>query len=239
MDRVKLQNRTDTKFVLNKVFLPQILDKIKSDYAVLEINNSKQNNYQTLYYDTNDYFNYNQHQNGKLNRFKVRFRNYVESKLSFLEIKFKNNKGRTIKYREEVKQIEHLLSDNSIDFINKNAKYNNQHLYPKLWNNFTRITLVNKNINERITIDLNLVFKLFEKEKDIELNNLAIIEVKKDRANGASKFIKTLKKYHIRKSSVSKYCIGTALLVNDIKANNFKTKILNLKKIENDNKLVA
>jgi len=241
MDRVELQNRTDTKFVFNQTLLPQILEKIKADYAILEINGIKQNNYRTLYYDTNDYFNYNQHQNGKLNRFKVRFRNYVESKLSFLEVKFKSNRGRTIKFREEVEQIETQLSNNSLHFIKLNAKYKNQHLYPKLWNNFTRITLVNKKINERVTIDLNLAFTRFENEKNIALNNLAIVEVKKDKANGngSSPFIKTLKKHYIHSSNVSKYCIGTALLVKEVKANNFKSKILNLKKIENDNKLVA
>ena len=37
MDRVNLQNRTDTKFVFNGDLLPIILNDIKSFYSILEI----------------------------------------------------------------------------------------------------------------------------------------------------------------------------------------------------------
>ena len=55
--------------------------------------------YKSLYYDTEDWKFYLDHHNGRVNRNKIRFREYVGSKLTFLEIKLKNNKGKTIKKR--------------------------------------------------------------------------------------------------------------------------------------------
>lgn len=153
MDRVKLQNRVDTKFVFETKLLPKILTDIKDDYAVLEIKGLRYNNYKTLYFDTEALTCYLQHHNGKANRYKIRFRNYVESKLNFLEIKLKNNKGRTIKFRTQTDSIETDLSDQSKSFIRESTFFNGEELMPVLWNNFTRITLVNKTINERLTID--------------------------------------------------------------------------------------
>ena len=63
-------------------------------YKCVEIENKRVSQYQTLYYDTKDMKLYNEHHNGHLNRYKIRHRTYVDSNLSFLEVKFKNNKGR-------------------------------------------------------------------------------------------------------------------------------------------------
>src|SRR4051812_12077582 len=99
MDEVKLQDRTDTKFVFAAKLLPSILEKLSKDCKVLEVNGIRLSRYETLYYDTDDFLLYNMHQNRRANRYKIRTRKYVESDLNFFEIKFKNNKGRTIKER--------------------------------------------------------------------------------------------------------------------------------------------
>ena len=46
-----------------------------------------------------DFDLYHRHHIGRSNRFKVRSRRYVESDLCFFEVKYRNNKGRTIKNR--------------------------------------------------------------------------------------------------------------------------------------------
>ena len=50
LDRVKLQNRTDTKFVFNADLLPTILIEISEFYSILEIDGKRTNSYKTLYY---------------------------------------------------------------------------------------------------------------------------------------------------------------------------------------------
>src|SRR5687767_7859268 len=99
MDGVKLMDRTDTKFLFKAEQLPAFLEQLATSYRVLEINDRRICRYETLYFDTADFQLYLCHQNGKLNRYKVRFRRYVESDVSYFEVKLKNNKGRTIKTR--------------------------------------------------------------------------------------------------------------------------------------------
>ena len=99
MEKVKLMNRTDRKYWFHFDFLPELLQTIKHDYYILNIDGKNQLPYTTTYYDTTKNKMYASHHNGKLNRFKIRRRSYVASRISFLEIKFKSNKGRTIKKR--------------------------------------------------------------------------------------------------------------------------------------------
>ncbi|PCI93448.1 MAG: transporter [Flavobacteriales bacterium] len=234
MDRVKLQNRTDTKFVFNADLLPTILDEIKEYYSILEIKEKRTNSYKTLYYDTKELQSYIQHHNGKANRIKVRFRKYIESDLNYLEVKFKNNKGRTIKARTITNDIEIKLSSDSKKFVNDNSYsfYGESEIIPVLWNSFTRLTLVHKTKTERLTIDLNLEFKSFSDNTEKDIPHLIIAEVKQEKASSDSDFIKAIRKHHIRKSGMSKYCVGTALLNKSLKQNNFKERILKINKIK-------
>ena len=234
MDRVKLQNRTDTKFIFNANDLSTILTEIAPHYSILEIKGKRTNSYQTLYYDTKDFLSYIQHHNGKANRIKVRFRKYIESELVYLEVKYKNNKSRTIKARTKIKKIEEGLSDFSKQFVETNSYsfFNGQEIVPTLWNSFTRLTLVHKTANERLTIDLDLGFKSFSDHREENLPHLIIAEVKQEKASSNSDFIKAIRKHYIRQSSMSKYCVGTALLHKNIKQNNFKERILKINKLK-------
>ncbi len=234
MDRVKLQNRTDTKFVFNADILPIVLNEIKEFYSILEIKEKRTNSYKTLYYDTKDLQSYIRHHNGKANRIKVRFRKYIESDLNYLEVKFKNNKSRTIKARTKTKDIETNLSDSSKQFVidNSYSFFDNKEIIPVLWNSFTRLTLVHKTANERLTIDLNLGFKSFSNDKEENIPHIIIAEVKQEKASSNSDFIKAIRKQHVRQSGMSKYCIGTALLHENLKQNNFKERILKINKLK-------
>jgi hypothetical protein len=234
MDRVKLQNRTDTKFVFNADILPTILTEIVPYYSILEIKEKRTNSYKTLYFDTPDLLSYIRHHNEKANRIKVRFRKYIESELNYLEVKFKNNKSRTIKARTKTKDIETDLSDFSKQFVKDNSYsfFGDQEIIPVLWNSFTRLTLVHKTANERLTIDLNLSFKSFSDNREENIPHIIIAEVKQEKASSNSHFIKAIRKQHVRQSSMSKYCVGSALLHKELKQNNFKERILNIKKIK-------
>jgi hypothetical protein len=87
MEGVKLMDRIDVKYLIPLHLLPIVLQDAREHYKLLEINNERLCSYETLYYDTEDYQLYHSHQSGRLNRYKVRFRNYVDSNLSFFEIK--------------------------------------------------------------------------------------------------------------------------------------------------------
>lgn len=230
MDSVKLMNRSDTKFIFRIEQLPFFLNLLINDFYVLDVDGVKENRYETLYYDTDDFKFYNDHQRGKTNRNKVRHRLYVDSGLHFFEIKNKNNKGRTLKERIKLKETEYNITGKSESFLLEKTNMKGSELKPRLWGNYTRITLVNKILPERLTIDTGLFFKNGEIEKS--LPEIVIAELKQDKSS-KSLFAQLMHQYHIKEASISKYCYGVIFLYKNIKLNNFKPNLLTLNKICN------
>lgn len=227
-NNVKLMDRTDTKYAFNIAELSQVLQTAQSHYKILNINEHRISRYKTLYFDTDNFDLYNKHHSGKLNRYKIRHRTYVESNLGFLEVKFKNNKGRTIKTRIKELEVPDLKTEHPYAFLERSLPFDPNSLVPKIWINYSRITLVNKTSAERITIDLSLEFQKDGITKN--LDHLVIAEVKRD-SKIDSPFVAIMRHRSIREGSISKYCFGVASTCNDVKKNNFKAKLLNLDKL--------
>lgn len=95
---------------------------------------------------------------------------------------------------------------------------------------YSRITLVSNDLKERVTIDTGLSYKLGDKM--ISFPNMIIAEVKQDKS-GASNFIHLMNELRIKDISISKYCLGIASLATNVKTNNFKIKLLHVKKLCN------
>ena len=228
LDKVKLMNRTDKKFCLHISKLHTILEAIRADYLVLEIQEKTIFNYDNTYFDTPDNQMYLNHHNGKLNRYKIRVRNYTLSNDNFLEIKFKNNKERTIKNRIERAEFDSIFTSAELSFIKQASPFHGSQLEPKIRSNFSRITLVNNNFTERVTLDLVPGFE--NQEMKITLNNLVIVEVKQGKSSDSALITKTLQAHKIANQGFSKYCIGRSLLEDKIKKNNFKPLLLKISK---------
>jgi hypothetical protein len=175
MDKVALMNRIDQKFILPFEELLEIIPKLQNNYRVLTIKEEKVFTYKTDYYDTPGLEMFIDHHNGKLNRFKIRHREYIESNLEFLEIKFKNNKGKTFKKRVE---SDHIQSKTAQQLISEFTPYNPSVLNRKITTLFNRFTLVDDQMTSRITTDFNLQF--VGAKQTIMLDNLVIIEVKQE-----------------------------------------------------------
>ncbi|PWJ45063.1 polyphosphate polymerase domain-containing protein [Sediminitomix flava] len=223
---VKLMNRVDQKFLLTARQLTELLRLLSEDYYVMEIENKRLLQYQTHYFDTKEDAMYQNHQRGKLNRFKIRHRTYVDSEVAFLELKFKNNKGRTEKIRIPSATAHGDFSKKESYYLANHSPYKAHELSLKLKNNFQRITLANKDFTERCTIDVELNFTNTLGTES--LGGLSIVEVKTDQQNQKAIILNALKKLGIRPSRFSKYCIGRALLEPHLKANRFKRRILKL-----------
>lgn len=222
MNNVKLLNRMDRKFMFHIRHLNDILALAKPDYYILEIKGKRSARYETTYYDTANYDMYTKHHNGKLNRYKVRFRSYVDSNMNFFEVKFKSNKGRTVKERIRMDDSNWTLDGKAGRFLEKKTIYKVSDLSPALQVNYSRITLVNRNMAERLTIDFGLNY--IHGEKKVGFPNLIIAELKQDRT-GESAIMNIMQSKRIQQASMSKYCLGITSSVNNIKTNNFKSKV--------------
>jgi hypothetical protein len=230
MKGVELMDRADTKFVVPLNTILGILPGLKEHYRVLEIEGNRASSYETVYYDTPGFYFYTRHHNGKMNRLKIRKRRYVESNLNFLEVKFKTNKEKTVKDRTKLPSIEQELNDPEKAFIDLETQFN-QPLEPKLWNFFSRVTLVSQQLQERITIDFGLSFRNIAGDR-YGLKNLVILEVKQPRRTRLSPIVAELHKRHIRPEGLSKYCLGVANLYTEVKKNNFKPKLRRIVSLE-------
>lgn len=231
LDSVKLMNRTDTKYLFNVSQLENILKKALDSYDILEIDGVRSMPYRSIYFDTSEMDLYHRHQNGKLNRYKIREREYVLTHTCFLEVKFKSNKGRTIKERKKIDEMEFQLSEKSKSFIRKNTPIDPEMLQITVINSFNRLMLTDKNRKERITIDFNLNYK--KDELTCDLPHIVIVEVKQDGFSNQSAFVKILKSESVRPTGMSKYCIGVLQFNKNLKYNNFKSKLLTINKLKN------
>ena len=229
MDDVKLMSRTDTKFAFKASKLPVLMQRMIPFYKVLDIKGKLIHDYKSLYFDTDGRKFYLDHHNGRVNRNKIRFREYVGSSLTFLEVKRKNNKGRTIKKRMKVNEISDQLTSKQQQYVNKIIG-KGVAVEAKQWINFSRITFVHKEQKERLTVDIDLTFKNSKNSGD--LKHVVIAEVKQERMSRSSDFMRIAKELHILPIRISKYCMSTLALNPDLKQNRFKEKKIFINKLK-------
>jgi len=237
MDSVKLMNRVDTKFIIGNSQLPELLKMALKHYRVVEIDGKRIIPYSSIYFDTDDTEMYMMHHNGKLNRYKIRMRSYIDSGISFLEIKRKNNKGRTSKKRIGItpEQFQSMTFEEKEQlFVAAKTPYQALTLKPQIESSFKRITLVDKNLTERVTLDTALEYKKMSDGLVKKVEGIVIIELKQDGAY-RSNFKDYLHALSINCGSLSKYCLGMVLVNPSLKNNRFKNKIRKITKITNNN----
>jgi len=204
---VRYMNRVDTKYLFPVSKLPLLLRSIRSVYSTLEIDNEREFCYKTVYFDTPDLVFYLQHVTGKLNRTKVRVRSYESNGLTFLEVKQKSNKGRTSKTRQEKEKVmdgmDHL--EESQEFLEELISADTASLKPVLNTGFTRITLVNLQHAERITVDYNITWNNLKGEC-LEMPYLAIAEIKSEKSTALSPFFIQLKSQGTTQHGIQQVC---------------------------------
>ena len=236
MDSIKLMNRIDTKYLTDEIHLVEILrDAAASGYRVLETEGERISPYDSIYFDTAALKMFSDHHNRRLKRQKVRTRSYVNSGTAFLEIKRKNNKGRTSKKRVEIPVSE--LRDFSGDapacaYLAAKSWFTAEELSPVLETIFSRITLVNPARTERLTIDTCLQFNNFRTGYSCSLRDAVIIELKQD-GRAVSQMKGILLDHRVKPVRISKYCIAVTLTDPAARSGRFKVKVRKIEKTIN------
>jgi len=205
-EAVKFMNRIDTKYIINVDDAIQLLNDLRPDYHVLEIASQRIGTYTSEYFDTSDRKMFYSHVTGRFPRYKVRERTYSQNGLKFFEVKQKNNAGRTSKKRISISESCHEASS----WIPKQTPFLADELMPVLINRFERITLINNEQTERVTLDFNLHFRTPAGTVTPVYDRVAIVELKQDKT-AASPIRKYLRSKGIRPGNISKYCMGLFL----------------------------
>ena len=235
MSNIKLMNRIDTKYVTTKRQLIELLQLVHDKYYVQTIGTTTICPYRTTYFDTNEHTMYMQHHNKYAKRTKVRVRTYLTSDdLTYLEVKNKNNHGRTKKKRIRVDSLEaSKQTEGAEELVRRKTGLSLQSMHYVVQNEFDRITLVNMAKTERLTIDFNINFYNYETGNNANSDQLVIIELKRD-GNIFSPICTILRDLHIHPTGFSKCCIGMVWTDENLRNNNFKQKVRNLAKINAD-----
>ena len=233
MSAVKLMNRIDTKYVASETMVMELLSEAaKYGYRAQVHGGVIAARYDTRYFDTESRDMYIVHHNRHLSRQKIRTRHYEDGSSAYLEVKNKDNRGRTKKRRIEI-PVEDLMgfvgNSEALSFIEPLACYNIKSLTPAIATRFIRITIVNPELTERITIDLDLEFTDLRSGTVGKIEGMSIIEIKQD-GNTFSQAKDILNRLRVKPMRVSKYCLGTALTVDGIKRNRMIEKIRRIEK---------
>ena len=222
LKNASLMRRVDSKFLVPVSLVPSLLRELRQDYTILELDGLRSFNYVTTYYDTKQHTHYLDHHNGRLNRFKVRKRTYTDSDISFLEVKFKDNKNCTTKTRIASDEQIDNLDDESVNFLSELQVADPTKLQAVQTGTYQRVALANEIIGERLTIDFNLAFKDEINNSRFLLGPWVVVELKQHRLNRNSAFFAWAKKNAVRKTSFSKYCMGVYFTGSpSLKRNNF------------------
>ncbi len=240
LSKAVLMDRVDTKYLVPIAELDDLLIALSGQCTILNIDDRRISHYKNSYFDSVDLQYYHAHHNGALNRYKVRCRTYVEQDKSFLEVKFKNNKKRTIKKRIRVEKSDVKILSKESDFLKNCGIENTEPLIAVQECNYYRVALANEASGERLTIDFNLSYLDPDSKQTIEVEELAIIELKQNVFNRNSQLYKVLRNRRLRPCNFSKYCIGLSLLHDKkIKINRFKETLLKMKKLTKKSAFVA
>lgn len=240
MKAVRLMNRVDQKYMAPAGLLEELLSRIAEGYYVQQIEGNALAPYRTLYFDTANLAMYTMHHNKKLNRQKLRVRTYRSTETTYFEIKNKDNKKKTSKIRIpiDIGMFDRVADVPEVrEFVEKstpycfNSQFSSFNLHECLENRFERITLVDKGMSERVTVDSGITFHNRATSIDADISRLLVIEVKHEEGAPMSDIERALHEMHILPRRMSKYCIGTALTDPSAKRNRFKPKILYIDKI--------
>jgi len=233
MDSIKLMNRIDSKYLTTEQRLLQILERAAAaGYRVLVSQGARVSGYDSIYFDTEELRMFADHHNRRLVRQKVRTRCYLSSGDAFLEIKRKNNHGRTKKKRIGI-PLEEMHSfradDAACEYLAAHSWFTAGQLSPSAETAFRRITLVNKEKTERLTIDTQLAFKNCRNGLSATLQDAVIIELKQD-GRAASSMKGILLDLRVKPVRVSKYCMAITLTDPQARSGRFKVKVRTIEK---------
>lgn len=232
MKSIRLMNRTDQKYLANLSTLDRLLQMVEGKYRAQVVNGKRICGYATTYFDREGAHSmFRQHETGHKPRTKVRVRTYLESDITFLEVKKKDNHGKTAKTRIQVPSLDAVESQGvGADFVNQATGLNLADLKPVVSNRFQRITLVNLDKTERLTIDFDIHFKCLASGEESSMEHIVVIELKRD-GRASSPILPILRQLRIKPAGFSKYCIGASVTGAQPRINRFKKRLVKIRKV--------
>mgnify|MGYP000934079402 FL=1 len=164
-----LLTRVDRKYLVASSAAQNVVDALTGRALVLDIDGRRSFSYASTYFDTPGLDSYLQAARKRRHRFKIRTRSYLDSGLTFLEVKTRGPRGATIKQRLDYRAADaDRLTEEGIDFVveclapltgsAQEARRTAQSLRPVMATTYRRTTLHLPDDDARATIDTDLAW---------------------------------------------------------------------------------
>jgi len=217
IESADLQTRRDRKYLVPLSLLGSLIKG--TSRKALDIDGKRSFRYESVYFDTPALVSYQAAAHRRRLRFKVRTRSYLDSGVSWLEVKTRDQRGLNAKERlaYDIEQRATLAAP-GLHFLRTYEQIapSSHELHATLTTRYHRATLLDEGSGSRTTIDTNVEWETPAGSRT-GLPGLAIVETKTD---GASCEIDhRLWSMHIRPRKISKYCTGLAALTPGLPAN--------------------
>jgi hypothetical protein len=222
----ELQTRVDRKYLVPLHVLTVVLDRLGDQLSVLQIGDLRLFRYESVYFDTPELTAYRQHAHGRRRRVKVRTRAYLDSGECLLEFKSVGARGETIKERYPYPVgSRHTLDAAAHDLAAERVGHaiDTATLQQVLTTAYHRATLVDLARGSRVTCDVNLRFENPAGQCYGPLDGAVVLESKT--VGSASPIDYALRRLGLRPLSLSKYCVGMAVLDPGLPANRWNREL--------------
>jgi len=214
-ERAALMRRVDNKYAVESDQFASLLERLREDHQVLEIDGRRSFRYCSTYFDTPELRCFVDHVEDRQPRFKARTRLYVDSDHCVFEVKLKREGGETDKRQLDhaVKDAERLTADarecleQALGDIGLSAP---GEMAPTLLTQFSRITLAAREGSERLTCDTGVRLSNPDGDAAEMREGVILVETKSER--GESPADRALSDVGVEPISLSKYRVGMSLV---------------------------
>ena len=232
VERAALLTRVDRKYVLTLAAAEDLVAELARSARVLEIGGRRSAGYESLYLDTPALTSYHLAARARRHRVKVRRRTYLDGGGSYLEVKTRDPRGRTVKERIPCGSTGPLLSAEDVRFVEDRlarsgaARVPGSLLRAALRTRYERTTLFLPAGGSRLTVDTGLVW---DRARDLPpgtalfLGPVAVVETKS--GTSASAADRLLWSLGHRPARISKYGTGLAALRADLPSNRWRAVV--------------
>ncbi|GJM38094.1 MAG: VTC domain-containing protein [Acidimicrobiales bacterium] len=216
-DRAALTTRRDRKYLVPADRLPLLLDALADHLRVLDIDGRRGFGYDTLYFDSPELTSYLDTARRRPFRYKIRTRHYVDSDLTWFEVKQRGRRGITVKHRWSFDDGPHRFGARELEIVAETLGEDVAagEFDRTLGTRFERTTLLIDD-DARMTVDLDVAFSSPGTDDRRRLRH-AIVETKTP--GRPCRADRTLWRLGVRPTKVSKYGTGLAALRPDLPSN--------------------
>ena len=222
----ELQTRIDRKYVVPLEIFATVLDRLGGELSVLQIGDLRLFSYESVYFDTPELATYRQHAHGRRRRVKIRTRAYLDSGECVLEFKRVGGRGETVKERYPYR----LAARHGLDAEARALAQERlgqlvaaPDLHEVLSTAYHRATMVDPVQGNRVTCDVNLRFESRDGRRFGPLDGFVVVESKT--VGSESPVDRALRGLGCRSVSLSKYCVGMAVLDPGLPANRWNREL--------------